>query len=200
MLNPVAMSIITNTFTDRERTGSGGRRVGSRGRHQHGARPTDRRSSGRVGGMAFDLLDQPARRRWPPSFSRSVSFLSRELPRPGAVDPVGQATGDPAPGLVHLWDHRGAEPRAGGPRSSSAAFALAVGSLIGLIIWEGRARRTPHRSPLLPIGARSRAQPSSPSPPLPRWAASSFSTPSISKRCGGSPPFAPGSTHFPWQP
>ena len=64
MLNPVAMSIITNTFTDpRERAqavGVWGAVVGV----SMALGPLLGRSPGDVGGMAVDLLDQHSRRRW----------------------------------------------------------------------------------------------------------------------------------------
>ena len=46
MLNPVAMSIIRNVFTDAARARAGDRHLGRRGRHQHGARPGARRRAG----------------------------------------------------------------------------------------------------------------------------------------------------------
>ncbi len=59
MLNPVAMSIITNTFTDpRERARAIG--VWARCRHLHGRRPAGGRSARGVGRLALDLLGQPA--------------------------------------------------------------------------------------------------------------------------------------------
>ena len=66
MLNPVAMSIITNTFTEpRERARAIGV-WGARRRHLHGRGPADRRPAGRLRRLALDLLGQPARRASPP--------------------------------------------------------------------------------------------------------------------------------------
>ena len=90
MLNPVAMSIITNTFTDRARAGPGDRRVGRRVRPQHGARPGSRRRAGRTrsaGAGSSGSTSRSASRR---SCSPRCSCRSRRRSGPAGSDPVGQ--------------------------------------------------------------------------------------------------------------
>ena len=64
MLNPVAMSIITNVFTDPRERSPRDRRLGRDRGDQPGARPDRRRRPDRDRRLARDLLDQRPDRRW----------------------------------------------------------------------------------------------------------------------------------------
>ena len=109
MLNPVALSIIANTFTDdRERAGRWD--LGRRVRPQHGARPGARRRAGRHRGVAGDLLGQHPDRarghRGDRARRAGVPRRARAAGGPGRPGPDHRHAG-----LAHLRDHRGAAPR-----------------------------------------------------------------------------------------
>ena len=84
MLNPVAMSIITNTFTDpKERAqaiGVWGAVVGI----SHGARAGGRRGAGRRRSAGARSSGSTSPSAWPPSCSPCASSPSRGRPGPGA--------------------------------------------------------------------------------------------------------------------
>ena len=123
MLNPVAMSIITNTFTDRaERARAIGVWGGVCG-HQPGARPDRRGCAGHVGRLAGDLLGQHPGRDRRDHAHRAVRARVQGAPGtpPGSGRP---AAGHHDAGLPDLRDHRGPRRSAGPRRRSSACFAL----------------------------------------------------------------------------
>ena len=91
MLNPVAMSIITNTFTDPARAGPRDRRLGRR------VRRWPWRSARSLGGVLVDdawagggSSGSTSRSGSPRSCSPRCSCRSRAPPRPRRLDPVGQ--------------------------------------------------------------------------------------------------------------
>ncbi len=137
MLNPVAMSIITNTFTDpQERAQAVGVWAAVVG-VQHGTRTRDRRPPGRLGRLAFDLLDQPAGRVGRHRPRPSASSPSRGARRLAGSTSVGQALVIVFLAVPHLRHHRGTRAGVGG-RRSSWRLRPGVASLVGLIVWEGR--------------------------------------------------------------
>ena len=142
MLNPVAMSIITNTFTD----------------------PRERAQAVGVWGAVFGVsmalgpivggaLVSTAGWEWIflmniplglAAIALTLRFVPESrAPRPRRFDPVGQVLVDRAAGLGDLRDHRGAGAPAGRrPRSSSRSRAAAV-ALLGTAASTSRAGREP---------------------------------------------------------
>ena len=149
MLNPVAMSIIRNVFTDAARAGAGDRRVGGDGRDQPRARPGRRRRARRVRRLALDLLDQhpgrPARARADDALRARVARAAPAAPRPGRP-----GARDRDARVADLRDHRGARRAGWASAQSIALFALAAVALVALILYERAARRAAARAALLP--------------------------------------------------
>ncbi len=106
MLNPVAMAIIRNVFTDAARARMGDRDVGRHGRHQPRARSRARRSAGGLGGVAVDLLDQHSRGPRRPGADHAVRARVA-CSAPTAHRSGGAGARDRAAGLADLRDHRG---------------------------------------------------------------------------------------------
>ena len=110
MLNPVAMSIITNTFTDPRERAAGRRCLGSRLRGFDGARADRRRRARLLGRLAVDLPDEhparPGRDHADPPLRPRVQGTEAASVRPGRPGP-----GHRPAGLGHLRDHRGARRR-----------------------------------------------------------------------------------------
>ena len=130
MLNPVAMSIIRNVFTDaRERAqaiGMWGATVGV----SLALGPVVGGALVQSVGLALDLLDQhpgrPRRAGADDALRPGVARAAPAAPRPGRP-----GAGDRAAGVADLRDHRGARRRAGSRRRASALFALAAAALVG---------------------------------------------------------------------
>ena len=131
MLNPVAMSIITNTFTE-PRAGPGDRRVGWRVRAQHGDGTRARRCAGRRGGLAGGVLGEHSRGNRGARAHRPVRAGVEGAPAeaPGSV----RATARDRPARVaHL---RVIEGPAYGWESPRILFFLAV-AVIALAVFVG---------------------------------------------------------------
>ena len=105
MLNPVAMSIVTNTLPRTTRARAGHRRVGCRLRHKPRPRARARRVARPHCGLARHLLDQCARRAGRHGTGPAVrAGVARAAPAPGR-------SARPGPGhrparLAELRDHR----------------------------------------------------------------------------------------------
>ena len=139
MLNPVAMSIITNIFTDPAGAGPGHRRLGRRGRHQPGARARCSAAcwSTRSAGASIFWVNVPDRagRDRP---DRALFVPESRAARARRLDPVGQV-------LVILIARLRSPtaiiegPRAAGrSRRSSAVRARSAAALVGLLLYEPR--------------------------------------------------------------
>ena len=139
MLNPVAMSIITNTFTDPAGTRPGGRDLGAvvgvsiaLGPVLGGVLVTS------VGWRSIFWINLPV---GSSAIVLALRFIPEsKAPHPRRFDPVGQA-------LVFVPARIGDLRRSSRPptgawsrRSIVASIALAVGALIGLIVYEPRRR------------------------------------------------------------
>ena len=160
MLNPVAMSIITNTFTDR---GERARAIGVWGARRRAQPWRSARSLGgalvSVGRLAVDLLDQhPGRHRRDHRSPRCFVPESR-APRARRLDPVGQLLVIADAGLADL--RRSSKAPASGwtsPEIVSAVRASSVVALTCLISYEPRPRRAADRAEVLPQRAVLRAR------------------------------------------
>src|SRR6201994_387748 len=110
MLNPVALSIVSNTFTERRGGGRGGGGGGGGFARQPGARPGCRRGARHGRELAGDLLDQRADRdrrdRLDPAVRARVEGGHR-----APLRPVGPAAGHRHAGHAHLRGDRGALAR-----------------------------------------------------------------------------------------
>ena len=137
MLNPVAMSIITNTFTEpRERAqavGVWGAVFGismALGPIVGGALVSS------VGWRSIFWINIPIGLA---AIVLTLRFIPESrAPRPRRFDPVGQVAGDRAAGGADLRHHRGARARAGPRRSIVAAFAASAAALLALLLYEPR--------------------------------------------------------------
>ena len=152
MLNPVAMSIITNISPTRG-TGPGDRRLGWGGRASHGARPgARRRLVDSVGWRSIFWINMPSAS--PRSCSPPCSCPSPARRAPARLDPVGQVLVI----VVLAWPPSAIieGPRPAGARRRSSAVRRRRRVALAALLLRAPARRAADRAAVLPQSRRSR--------------------------------------------
>ena len=123
MLNPVAMSIITQHLHRPGRAGPRDRHLGRRVRHQHGAGPGDRRRPGRRRSAGGGSSGSTSRSGWRRIVLTALFVPESRAPRARRRGPGWPGAGHHAAGVADLRDHRGLQAAGWGSARILGCFA-----------------------------------------------------------------------------